>query len=201
MERIIVYPDELYHYGRKGMKWGQSIYGSKQSGSSGKASAKKTLSIKERFSKATGAKTKAKLEDKTPKAPQKKSIKDMTDQELKDRKARVEAEYNLIQAERKLAELTPKKVSIGRKMVESTWNDVLAPAAKSAGKDLAEKYMKKYGAKALGLDEKTTEDGFEALKKASQVAGFKAIIAENQNKMEKAQEEIEERKKKKQQAQ
>lgn len=141
MERIIVYPDELYHYGRLGMKWGQSIYGSKKSGSSGKASTKSLSSIKGRFSKAAAAITGSK-----PKPPKKKSIKDMTDKEINDRRTRAEAEYNLIMAEQKLAQVTrtPEQA-----FVQAALKNVIAPAAVVVGKELTTKYMRKYGTKTL----------------------------------------------------
>ena len=89
---------ELYHYGRKGMKWGQHIFGKQHS--SGTA-APTTLRGKIEEKKKARAKAKA-AEEKQRKAEAKareltkhKSVKKMSDAELKDRinRLKMEDEY------------------------------------------------------------------------------------------------------------
>lgn len=69
MARIIVYPDELYHYGRLGMKWGKHIYGSDKSKSSGNAAKPAGKATPKTASAANAAKTSGKATAKTASAP------------------------------------------------------------------------------------------------------------------------------------
>jgi hypothetical protein len=111
--------------------------------------------------------------------PKKKSTSDMTDKELQDKVNRLRNEeayrdlnkklgYDMPQTEldMKIAEmkkqkeylelqrdinnLTPKKISKGQKFMNSIMNDVVAPAAKTAGKKFLENYLNEAGAKAIG---------------------------------------------------
>lgn len=69
MARIIVYPDELYHYGRLGMKWGKHIYGSDKSKSSGNAAKPAGKATSKTASTSNAAKTAGKATTKTASAP------------------------------------------------------------------------------------------------------------------------------------
>ena len=87
-------------------------------------------------------KTKLKL----PKTSKKKSVKDMTDEELKavvDR-LRLESDYQ------KYA--TPEKVSKGKKFADAMKNEIIGPAALDVGKQLAKSAMTAGINKGLGLD-------------------------------------------------
>lgn len=64
-----------------------------------------------------------------------KSIKDMTDDELKEYTNRMQLEKNFYDAQRNLAASNPKKVSAGEKFMSSLMNDVIVPAAKDVGKN------------------------------------------------------------------
>lgn len=110
--------DELMHYGRKGMKWGQNIFG------------KKISSLKKR----KGDSDSDDGEPNKPKAPAKKSVKDMSDAEL-------QREVNRLQLEQRYAQLTPEQVSKGKKFVNSIMNDVLVPAARESAKEATKKLM------------------------------------------------------------
>lgn len=85
----------------------------------------------------------------------KKSIKDMTDDELTKaiNRARLEETYN------QLHPAPPVKQSFMKKMV----SDVIAPAAVNSGKKLAENAFNKLGEKILGG--KVDPDGIDTLKK------------------------------------
>ena len=76
-----IYPDELYHYGRKGMKWGQHIFGKERS-SGTKKRKKSSEDVENRFvsgakkvaGKVSAARAKAK-EDKRVQKLKKKKMK------------------------------------------------------------------------------------------------------------------------------
>lgn len=101
----------------------------------------------------------------------KKSIKDMTDDEIR-------ARINRIQLERQLDSLTPKEVSKGKAFMTAVGKDVLAPAAISAGKELMTKFIKSKGAELLGVKE--VKDAMSELEKEAKIAGFKKQIAESE---------------------
>lgn len=76
-----------------------------------------------------------------------KSIKDMSDSELR-------AVVNRLQLEQQYLSLTPQQVSKGRKFVDSVLNNVLAPAAKEVGKDVTKKILSSIADAALEADKK-----------------------------------------------
>ena len=88
--------------------------------------------------------------DETPK---KKSVKDMSDDELRKSIARLEMEkrYN---------DLSPKQVSKGKQFVSDFLNKAVVPAVNEAGKNLARDYITKIGKKKLGLDMKDKEQAY-----------------------------------------
>ena len=112
--------DELMHYGRKGMKWGQNIFG------------KKLSSLKKR----KGDSDSDDGEPNKPKqaAPPKKTVKDMSDAEL-------QREVNRLQLEQRYKQLTPEQVSKGKKFAQTIMNDVIIPAAKEVGKEQLKKTL------------------------------------------------------------
>ena len=73
-----------------------------------------------------------------------KSIKDMSDAELR-------SVVNRLQLEQQYRSLTPKQVSKGKKFVDTVLNDVLAPAAKDVGKSVAKSLLNKAANDMLGV--------------------------------------------------
>lgn len=133
-----VYSDELYHYGRKGMKWGEHIFGKPRSGSKGKVVAKKKptdatpeakkKSLSEKI--AESKKAKAEAAAKAAEEARKRDPKNMTDEEIRkaiDRK-KLENEYY---------QYHPQKVSRGKKFVKDFIDKALLPAMIESGKKLA----------------------------------------------------------------
>lgn len=199
--------DELQHHGTKGMRWGirrfQNKDGSLTPAGKRKRLAertdKKVKSIETKTSnkikklKETAKyqkkveKAEAKAEAKLAKAeakygvkkktgsddskPKQKSINEMTNDELREQITR-------IQLQQQLSALTPKQQTKGQAFVNSMLNDVIIPAAKTAGKDLATDYMKKVGKDVLGLNEKEAKDSMAQLKKEAEKAGYMKTIAE-----------------------
>ena len=111
--------EELMHYGRKGMKWGQNIFG------------KKLSSLKKRKNDSDSDEGES---EKKPKPPAKKSVKDMSDAEL-------QREVNRLQLEQRYKQLTPEQVSKSKKFARTIMNDVLIPAAKEVGKEQLKKTL------------------------------------------------------------
>ena len=139
------YSDELMHYGRKGMKWGQHIYGRlyrHKDGSLNSFGRKKAKKYAAKYKKRTGSRPTAKSIETSIGKPssEHKSIKDMSDNELRNT-------INRLQLERQYQQLQPSHISKGKRFIDK----VLAPAATDAGKQLLKEWMLKEGKKALGL--------------------------------------------------
>lgn len=120
------------------------------------------------------AKTKAEVSTKP-----KRSVKDMSDEELQAavNRARLEQQY--------LSTLPAPKVSKGRQFTNTVMKDVVTPALKETGKRVASTYMEKELKKMLGLNESNPDD---ALRK-------KAERMNNQMRIAAAEDFLEKRKK------
>lgn len=120
------------------------------------------------------AKTKAEVSTKP-----KRSVKDMSDEELRAavNRARLEQQY--------LSTLPAPKVSKGRQFTNTVMKDVVTPALKETGKRVASTYMEKELKKMLGLNESNPDD---ALRK-------KAERMNNQMRIAAAEDFLEKRKK------
>lgn len=130
-----VYSDELYHYGRKGMKWGQNIFGKPRSGSKGRVVAKKK-SLSDKAKEAKEAKKKAKAAE--AEVERKKDPRNMSDDDLRKAISRK-------QLENEYRKYYPEKVSKGREFASKLWNESLAPSLISSGKKFASDLLESYG--------------------------------------------------------
>lgn len=161
-----IYPDELYHYGRKGMKWGQHIFGKERS-SGTKKRKKSSEDVENRFvsgaksvaSKVSASRAKAK-EDKRVQKLKKKKISDMTDDELAEYTDRMNRERVAALAKQQVTQLNPQKVAKGSSFVSSLGRDVIAPAAKNVGRQYLEKVLRD----VTGLTEKPKADPLKNLR-------------------------------------
>lgn len=126
-------------------------------------------------------KAKSSTDSKSDTEPKKKSINEMTDDEIRQKIARLELEN-------KLKNLTPKTVSKGEKF-KKFLDDVVVPPLKNTAKESLEKYLKKAVSKQLGLDEKKVETESERLKREAEDAANRYKAIRNQN-LEADQNEI-----------
>ena len=158
--------NELYHYGMKGMRWGIRRYQNKD-GSLTPAGKKRynkemaKLKAEEKVLK-NKQKTQAKMDKldekrkdvaalrkgKTPpstlkkaKETQKRSLKDLSDDELR-------TIVNRMQLEQQYRTLAPEKISTGRKFANAVMKNVVAPAATEVGKQVVKDAMQKAFKKA-----------------------------------------------------
>lgn len=83
-----------------------------------------------------------------------KTVKDMTDDELREYTMRMQLESQYYNAQKNLAALNPPKVSAGKKFVNGLMNDVVVPAAKNAGRAWLEDTLKN----KLGLNKKEVSE-------------------------------------------
>lgn len=118
------YPDELYHYGRQGMKWGQHIFG----GIKARRAAKRRAANLKKAREVRAANKKAAAERAEKVAAGKISAKNMTEAELKKRIERLELEkrYNDL---RKDSNSNTKAKRFLDKFVDTTIDKVAENAA------------------------------------------------------------------------
>lgn len=140
-----MYNDELYHTGRKGMRWGMSIYGrlyKRSDGSLTELGRKRARGYAAKYRKITGHKVKqTQPNNKTTKTTKEKSVSEMSDAELQSR-------INRMQLEQRYNQLKPKHISSGKRFIEK----VLKPSAAEASKKLMTEWLVKQGKEALGLN-------------------------------------------------
>ena len=141
MSNYIIHDGELYHYGRKGMKWGQNIYGKVKTGVK-KAAIRTGRTIKYNTGVAArGVKkaVKTAYDDhkfkKAEAARRNKPISKLTDAELKDRINRLQMEQKAFELQKSVSTMDKQTVSIGKKFISSMASEVLAPALISTGKN------------------------------------------------------------------
>lgn len=139
---------ELLHWGIKGMKWGQRRFQNKDGSL--------TPAGKKRYSD-NGSDGDEGSEKSKPSKPRKKSVSEMTDDELVKaiNRARMEDAYRA---------LRPETVSKGNTFASTVLNDVVKPAAVNAGKRFLEK----------GLN-KITDNAFKDVADPDSIAGLEKM--------------------------
>ena len=154
--RTNVSEDELYHYGREGMKWGQHIFGKEAR----VARKRKRVLKKARVQKAK----QKKISEQRRKDFEAGKIdpKDMTVDELREYR-------NKLALQNEVADLknarNSKTMSAGKTVVNDFMSKAVKAGLEEAGKALIRDKVIDMGKKALGLSGKDTDGAFEALKK------------------------------------
>ena len=123
--------NELMHHGVKGMKWGVRRYQKKDGSLTALGRYKQYKTNKQRkknLEKAREAKAAKKKAANQP-VQKKKSVKEMSDAEL-------QAAIRRLEMEQRYNQLSPKKVSKGKKVVDAILNDMAIPVAKDVGRQL-----------------------------------------------------------------
>ena len=108
-----------------------------------------------------------------------KSLKDMSNDELRQLKERAQLERDYLDLQRQISNLTPKQISKGQKFLENlgkTSKEVLTPMVKKAGDKLVDDILKKAG---IGANEKKTyKKVAEELKDEYNAKKFRSMIDE-----------------------
>lgn len=155
------YSDELYHHGIKGQRWGIRRYQNKD-GTLTPAGKKRAAKLESEYEKVTGKKM-----GSSSSSNSKKSMKEMTDAELKSRTDRMIAEKNYLEAKKNLDSLNPKQVSLGKKFVKEYGPIV----AKTLWNDVGKKYIEKQ----LGLSDSKVSESAKLKQKAEDLENKKKI--------------------------
>ena len=140
---------ELYHWGIKGMKWGIRRFQNKDGSL--------TPAGRKRYGDGSDGTS---GQGKTASKP--KSIKDMSDEELRTKVNRLTLEKNALDLERQVSSLSPQKVAKGQGFVQKIGKEVVGPALLSAGRTQLTNFLNDTLGKALGLNSK---DDMAALRK------------------------------------
>ena len=133
--------NELKHHGVKGQRWGFRRYQNKD-GSLTPAGRKRADKLKNKYLEVTGkklvgraistkGKTTSQNEENTNK---KKSIKEMSNEELRSKTTRMNLEREYLNAVSSMKDINPKQVSKGQKLVELVATEMIKPAAINVGK-------------------------------------------------------------------
>lgn len=109
---------ELKHWGIKGMKWGVRRYQNKDGSL--------TPAGKKRYSDGSTSSSSTSKSSQTSQQPKKKTVSEMSDQELRDA-------VNRLRLEQDYAKLNPEKVSRGKKFVDNLLDEALSGVARGAG--------------------------------------------------------------------
>ena len=131
--------NELYHHGVKGMKWGVRKTPVRSSSGATRKRKSNTLSL---FKK---KKTTRKVSSANSSPAQTKSIKDLSDDELRKKIERVQLEQDYLQ-------LDPKAVSRGKRITKRVMDDMIVPAAVDIGKQAVKSIMANGVNKVLSLE-------------------------------------------------
>lgn len=164
------YEYELYHHGVKGMKWGIRRFKKRV-----------TKSLKKAKKKASDIIETKKAENEAKKKAS-RSVKELTDTELRERANRLRLEKDVLDLERQVSSLTPKQVSTGEKFAK-VFEDTVVPAFTKVGKDYLEKALRD----ATGLNDKKDDkvdplkdlrESTNRLKLESESAGYRKKLTE-----------------------
>ena len=159
------YTNELYHHGILGMKWGIRRFQNKDGSLTSAGKKRAQQNADEDYGEKTNK-------------PAKKSVKDMSDSELREALNRQRMEREYLDLNRQLSDLNKQKVSAGKRFISYIGNNVIKPAATEAAKNTLSKFAQDKISKLLGLDK---EDTLASLKNESEKLRLKRSIEENKD--------------------
>lgn len=150
----------LEHHGIKGQKWGirrfqnkdgsltnagRKRYGDDSGGEKSSSAQKRSFFGRKKSSSSTSS-------EKEETQPKKKSVSEMSDDEIQSAINRMRLEQTYTQL---LAQTSPKpQSSRGQKFASSLFNNVIKPAAISSGKTVLQDLLTKYMKEITGLSQK-----------------------------------------------
>lgn len=136
--------NELYHYGVLGMKWGVRRYHNRD-GTLNERGRRKAAKLENRYSNLTNGRNIRKK--KISKGMHNKSVKAMSDAELKQKVNRLRLEKDYLDLNKQVNNLENKTISRGRKQVSKiankAINEILVGSAIKVGKDLFTNELRK----------------------------------------------------------
>ena len=149
------YTEELYHHGVPGQKWGVRRYQYKD-GSLTPAGRRRANKLKDEYTRLTGKRLirrPAKAATSKGNDSDKRSVKDMSDAELREKTNRLNLENNYNDAVRRMNELNPQQVSKGKKFTKKVMSEVIEPAVTDVSKQLVKSFLVKSVNKSFNLDD------------------------------------------------
>lgn len=154
----------LFHYGIKGMRWGIRRYQNKD-GTLTAAGKKRAAKLRNELDSLEGKKKDDEGgSSKSATSSKPKSVKEMSDNELRDYVNRLRNERDALDLNRQISSMTAQQKSAGEKIV----SDVIAPALKESSRNLMRDKLTQLGKEYLGLNQKEQQDAFQTLKKEVQ---------------------------------
>lgn len=134
---------EIYHYGVKGMKWGIRRTAAQLGHVVSKGGRKVRNAISTSYKNRREAKRIKKLMSKP--------VRKLSSEEYAERMERLAKEKSLLDLQRNVSQLDQKAISAGKKLMQ----DVLMPAAITAGKTQLTNFLNEKFGEALGMDTKS----------------------------------------------
>ena len=138
--------DELYHHGVKGQRWGFRRYQNKD-GSLTPAGRRRANKLKSQYEKITGRPLTQKsikpVKSTNQDQNKKKTVKEMSDDELRERTNRMRLENEYATAAKAMKDLEKEDVTRGKKIVDKVLSDIVAPVATDVTRQLVKSYVVK----------------------------------------------------------
>ena len=180
--------DELYHHGIKGQKHGVRRWQNKDGSltpagriryGAAKVGEKVSSSIKKR------------REERRIEKLRKKPLSKLTDEELKERIARLTEEKKASDLQKQISDVDENRLSMGKKFTQAALTKVVAPAAIDAGRQVLTSWFKKQGMDIAGLGE--VKDAYSMIKKEADLINAQRKMSDDKVQIRKNDDWLENR--------